>query len=447
MAREKKQISTFKAQKSVGELTEDAYVLYGGYVANNRALPGLDGIKISIRRLIYMSMKQPKGKAQPALDVISSVSKLHPHGLTGIEGSAAHLKRSGVFKGFGFFGATSLSGVVSPPAASRYLKIGLSDLYWEILGDIVNPEFIGFHESPQGDVEPDYLPLPIPLCLYMPVQTSGIAVGVKTDIPSFSAKSILKAYKTNNPMFLEPSVDLIIDKKNSELERLWNTGKGRVVYAYKIKRQKSPDGKTEGVLFESSTDTSTEIFTPNLKKFDKLISEGKVYTEDLTDDQGPKLFIGRVPGARGITVEEIESIARKICYSAREYSVWITDGVKAFRTPIKDWVDYTYKNYIELISKVNQRNIEKVQFQIAIQEALPLISKYLVEINIKASPKELSEKLNLHPSVVEAALEKPIKQIIQNKDNTDRIKSLKAKLRELKKFDPIAYTEEIIMKL
>lgn len=435
-------------KRGVGDITEEAYVLYGGYVANSRALPGLDGIKISIRRLIYMAMQQPKGKLQPALDVISSVSKIHPHGLVGIEGSAAHLKRSGVFSGQGFFGATSMDGVVSPNAAPRYLKIGLSNLYWDILGDIVNPEYIGFHESPVGGhQEPDYLPLPLPLCLYMPVQTTGIAVGCKTDIPSFSAKSLLAAYKHNDPSLLEPSVDLLIDKKNSELERLWYTGKGRVVYAYKISRQKSPDGKTEGILFESSTDTSTEIFTPNLKKFDKLISEGKVYTEDLTDDSGPKMFIGRVPGARGITIDDIEGIARKICFSAKEYQVWITDGTKAFRTPIKDWIDYTYKNYIELITKVNNHNIEKVQFQIAIQEALPMISKYLMEINIKASVKELSDKLHLDKSVVEAALEKPIKQLIQNKDNSDRIKALKSKLKELKKFDPVAYTEEIIMKL
>jgi hypothetical protein len=276
---------------------------------------------------------------------------------------------------------------------------------------------------------------------------SGIAVGVKTDIPSFSAKSILKAYKADDPSLLEPSVDLLIDKNNSELERLWRTGRGRVVYAYKISRQRSQDGKTEGILFESATDTSTEIFTPNLKKFSKLIEDGKVYTEDLTDDQGPKLFIGRVPGARGITIDDIESIARKICYSAKEYSCWVTDGTKAFRIPIKDWVHYTYTNYIELINRVNQKNIEKIQFQIAVQEALPFISQYLTTVNIKATEKELSEKLSLHIDVVKAALDKPIRQIIANKDNSDRIKSLKSKLKELKKFDPVKYTEEIINKL
>jgi hypothetical protein len=446
--KEQEIISTPKdLQRSVGDITEEAYTLYGGYVATNRALPGLDGLKVSIRRLIYMAMQHPKGKVLPALDIISSVSRIHPHGIASLDQTAAHLKRVGVFDGNGSFGCTSIDGIVGPPAASRYLKIGLSNLYWDMLGDIVSPEYIGFHESPVGPLEPDSIPLPIAYCLYSPIQMSGIAVGVKTDIPSFSAKSILKAYKADDPSLLEPSVDLLIDKNNSELERLWRTGRGRVVYAYKISRQRSQDGKTEGILFESATDTSTEIFTPNLKKFSKLIEDGKVYTEDLTDDQGPKLFIGRVPGARGITIDDIESIARKICYSAKEYSCWVTDGTKAFRIPIKDWVHYTYTNYIELINRVNQKNIEKIQFQIAVQEALPFISQYLTTVNIKATEKELSEKLSLHIDVVKAALDKPIRQIIANKDNSDRIKSLKSKLKELKKFDPVKYTEEIINKL
>ena len=49
--------------------------------------------------------------------------------------------------------------------------------------------------------------------------------------------------------------------------------------------------------------------------------------------------------------------------------------------------------------------------------------------------------------IVEAVMAKPISQLRKNKDNSERIKALKDKLRELKKFDPVAYTEEIINKL
>ena len=44
-------------------------------------------------------------------------------------------------------------------------------------------------------------------------------------------------------------------------------------------------------------------------------------------------------------------------------------------------------------------------------------------------------------------MSKPIGYLRKNKDTSDRIKTLKDKLRDLKKFDPVKYTEEIINKL
>ena len=442
------QINNIGLTRSVGEITEEAYILYGGYVSNSRALPRLsDGLKVSIMRLIYMSLLHPKGKDLPTHEFVPSVSRVHPHGTTGLELSAAHMVRSGVFTGHGFFGYTSIDGVVSPPAATRYTKIRLSDLYWDILGDLVNPEYIDFHESPQGEREPaSGLPLPLPAALYLPIQTMGLAVGVKTQIPSFNPQSLYRAWKENNPYLLESSVDLIIDKENSELQKLWETGRGRVIYSYKISRTKSPDGKTEGILFESKSECATEIFTPKISKYDKLVDEGKVYIEDLTDENGPKLFVGRVPGARNITVDDIEAIARKICYSATEYQVWVTDSVKAFRIPIKDWVGYTVNNYIKLLVRVNEKKIEKVNFQIATNEALPYISEYIIS-NPKATDAQIQKDLGYSPEIITAVMSKPISYLRKNKDTSDRVKALKDKLKELKKFDPVAYTEDIINRL
>lgn len=444
---EKVIINNTGLSRSVGEITEEAYILYGGYVSNSRALPRLDGLKVSTARLIYASMQHPKGKDLPTHELVPSISRWHPHGTTGVEGTAAHLARSGVFTGHGFFGFTSIDGVVSPPAATRYTKVRLSDAYWDILGDLVKPEYIGYHESPQGEMEPDYFPVPIPVSLYLKVQTMGLGVGVKTQIPSFSAKSLYEAYKHDDPSLLESSVDLIIDKENSQLDKLWRTGRGRVIYAYKISRVKSPDGKSEGILFESKDECSTEIFTPKISKYDKLITEGKVYIEDLTDENGPKLFVGRVPGARNITIDDIEEIARKICYSAADYQIWVTDNTKAFRIPIRDWIDYTYTNYIKLLGEVNLKKIEKVQFQIKVQEALPVISNYIINENPKATNQEIQKVLGYSDDIIEAVMSKPISYLRKNKDTSDRVKALKDKLKELKKFDPVAYTEEIIDRL
>lgn len=449
MARKKKTedlpvITSQELQKSIGEITSDAFLDYGDYINNHRHLADVkDGCKISYRRLIYVASKLPKGKLYVTNTLIAGMGDLHPHDLSGCLGLNAALVRSGVFEGEGSFGYTDILGEVNPPAAPRYTHSRLSDLYWEIMGDLIKE--VPFVESPVGPLEPSYLPTVFPLCLYMKGLVSGLGVGISTLYPNFSPKSLYLAYINNNPQLLEPNVDLILDKKNSELERLWKTGKGKVIYAYKISRAMSDDGKSEGILFE--TKDGCEIFTPNLRKFDKLVNEGKVYIEDLTDENGPKLFVGRVPGAKGIKPEDIEEIARKICYDPTTYVLNVTDGKTAFRIPLYDWLDYTYKNYINLITEVNKKRIEKCKFDISVQEAIPYVVDYIMNKNPKATDEEISNALGMLAEIVEVVMSKPISYLRKNKDTAERVKALKDKLKELKKFDPIKYTEEIIDKL
>jgi len=441
---EKVSVEEYIRPLPIGELAEECYTLYGSYVNTRRAIASVaDGCKVSYKRIIYMMTKYPKGEEVPTMNFVSSLTKIHPHSPIGCEGLNAALVRSGVFSGRGFFGNTEISGVVNPHAATRYTKNRLSDVYWDVIGDLIKE--VPYEESPQGPLEPEYIPLPLPLCLYMSGGlVEGLGVGIRTLYPNFSPWSMYQAWKNNDPNLLEPNVDLILDKRHSELGKLWETGKGKVIYSYKISRSLSPDGKSEGILFE--TKNGTEIFTPSLKKFDKLIADGKVYIENLTDKSGAKLFIGRVPAARGITVEEIEAICRKICYSSQNYQLNVTDGRSAFRIPFKDWIGYTYNNYIKLVTQVNLKKIEKCKFDIVVQEAIPVIGELILK-NPSISDKEIHNITNFPEEVIKLVCEKPISYLRKNKDTTDRIKALKSKLKELKNFDPVVFTEEIIKKL
>lgn len=445
MAKKKKQeeypiiTSQELLQKPIGQISEEAYVYYGSYVNNFRAIANVaDGCKVSYKRLIYAATQYPKGKDIPTMDLIASLSKWHPHGVTGCEGLNAHLVNSGVFSGHGFFGNIQIDGVVNDHAATRYTKNRLSDLYWDIIGDVVKE--VPYIESPQGAMEPTYIPLALPLCLYLSNLVEGLGVAVRTKYPNFSPKSLYQAYINNNPYLLEPNVNLLLDKEHSELERLWKTGKGSVIYAYKISRQMSPDGKAEGILFEGDTG----IFTPNLKKLKALEDAGKIFIDDMTDLGGPKLFVGRIPGARGITIEEIESLCRKVCYDNTMYQLNVTDGNTTFRIPLYDWIDFTYKNYIKLVSEINVKRIEKVKFDIMVQEALPIVSDYIINKNPKATDSEISKDLGIPEEVVSAVMSKPISYLRKNKDTSERVKELKNRLKELKKFNPVEYTESII---
>jgi hypothetical protein len=265
--------------------------------------------------------------------------------------------------------------------------------------------------------------------------------------PNFSAWSMYQAYVHNNPRLLEPNVDLILDKKNSELEKLWTEGKGRVIYAYKISRYTKPDDpRMQGILFE--TKDGTEIFTPNLKPLRKLEEDGKVYIEDLTDFDSCKMAVYRIPGARGITLEDIEALCRKCCFNSTNYNLNVTNGNNtAFRIPLREWIDFTYKRYIDLVIKANQRKIEKTLFDIAVFEAIPVVANYILNVNPKATDSELKNKLGIGEEILATVLSKPISYLRKNSDTTGKVKELKAKLKELKKFDPVKYTEEIIKRL
>lgn len=429
-------------QVPIAQMMQDNYLDIGSYVANHRALPNLfDGCKDSYRRLIFAATSFPKGKLHPGPEVINKTAAYHPHAIDSLKGTAAMFVNSGVFDGEGAFGFTSIDGEEMEPAAPRYVKMGLSSKYWELIGDLIKE--VPWVESPVGAMEPVYLPLPLPLCTYLRTTVQGMAVSIKTNIPNFKPSSMLAALKADNPNLLEPNVDIIMDKNQSELEKLWRTGKGKVTYSYKISRATRNEGRTEGILFEGDT----SLFTPRWSRFQKMFDEGKAFFENLTDAEGNKAFVGRVPGARNITIEDIEAIARKICYSTQDYVLNVTDGTTAYRIGLKDWLAFTYTNYINLVSEVNKKRIDKCLFDIKVQEAIPYVADYILNKNPKATDKEISGALGISADVLEVVMSKPISYLRANKDTAERVKALKDKLKALKAFDPVKYTEEIINQL
>lgn len=428
-------------QKGIGEISRDCFLDFGNYINNQRhTVSILDGCKPSYRRLIYAALQFPNGKMIPSTTLISSVANYHPHSLSGIELLNSNLVHTGVFTGEGSWGYTSIDGVYNPYAAPRYTKERISDVYYNVFGDLWKEA--PMVESPVGPMEISYIPLPLPLALYMKASITGLCIGEKNIYPNFSPMSMYQAYINNNPRLLEPNGNLLIDKENSELDRLWNTGTGKIIYSYKISRGVDTNGNP-GILFEGDT----FLFTPNLKKLGKLVDEGKIYVDDLTDMSGPKLFVGKVPGARGIDVGMIEELCRKCCYNSTNYRINVTTGSTMFRIGLYNWLDYVYKNYINLITQVNQKKIDKTMFGIAVLEALPVISDYIVNKNPKASDEEISKVLGIHPEIVSSVMSKPISYLRKNRDTSSRLKDLKDKLKELKRFDPIKYTEHIISQL
>jgi hypothetical protein len=426
----------------IGSLGETAYLDIGNYVNNARHFPNiLDGCKVSYKRLVWSALQFPKGKEIPTVNLISKVSETHPHSLGGIEGINAVFVNSGIFEGEGSFGYTDIDGTVNPPAAPRYLHNMLSEKYWDIIGDLI--KYVPKHESPVGAMEPEFIPLPQPLCLSLHTSVVGLGFGLACNFPNFSHESLYKAMIKDNPRYLKPGIDLELVYEDSELEKLWNTGKGIVTYQYHMEVGKSPDDKTEGVYLSGDTC----LFTPKLKKLRKLIEDGKVYTEDLTTFEGPRMFIGRIPGSRGFTLEDLVKIVDEIRKDSTVYNLNVTNGSTAFMIPLKEWLRCVYKNYLDLLEFARSEKLKVAEFDFLVYTYLPKIADYILNIDSGAKNELISKILDIPIEVVQAVMAKPISYLRKNKETSDRVKEVKARIKELKEFNAPKFTEDLIKKL
>lgn len=446
--------------RSIEDITVDGYCLFGEYCNNQRALPDLrDGLKISYRRLLQSALSFPAGKFTPTAEVITKVSLTSPHSTDGLKTTVSNWTRKptkydaagnkykgvSIFDGHGNFGSVGIidkDETNNDGAATRYTKVRISDAYRKVLGDLIHE--VPWHPSPQVDDEAEYIPFPLPLCFFLGADSvSGLGVAIKSDIPNFSARSMYEAYINNDPSLLCPDVDLILDYQRSELGKLWTTGKGKITYSFRLQEYTGEDGKTQGVLIYGDPG----IITVSQRKLDKYMKDGKIVVEDVSTVEGKKLLISRMPNARGFSYADLKRLCENICYSTLQFNLAVTDGKSAFVVPLYNWIDFTYKNYIGLINQVNLKRIAKTEFDISVQKAIPIIVDYITNTNPKATDKEISKNLGISLEVIEAVMSKPISHLRKNKDTTDRIKLLKKKLADLKAFDPVIFTRDVINEL
>jgi hypothetical protein len=426
---------------SIYELTKNAYLEFGGYVNNYRSLPQIiDGLKVSYRRLLYSALQYPSNKMIKSANLLGKMMETHPHSTDGSYGIISAFTKVGIFDYQGFFGCRSIDGGSSPAAAPRYTEVKVSDNYRSLLGNLIKK--VPYVESPVGALEPTYIPTCLPFSLYCSDSSvSGLGLGISTDLPNFSAKSMYRAYINDDPMLLEPAIDIEMDKSKSDLKGIWNEGRGRIVYKYRWSRIKGPDGNP-GMLIEGDAG----IFVPRLKRIKDWQAEGKVYLEDMVTQDGAKLAVYKIPNIKSITIEDIEEEVAKVCVNNNTYSLNVSDGGSAFRIPLREWIKATYTNYIRLVTQDNLDEINRVKFDIEVYSNIERIAHFVIE-NPRASDEDIIRVTGCRDDVVKAVMSRPISTLRKTRDQTDKVKALKDKLKELKSFDAIKFTDDIVNRL
>ena len=176
---------------------EDSYIDYAMSVIAARALPDVrDGLKPVQRRVLYSMIELNNGPDKPhrksARIVGDTMGKYHPHGDSSIYGALVNMAqewstRYPLVDGHGNFGSVDGDGA----AAMRYTEARLSKISMELLADI-NKNTVDFVPNfDDTEKEPAVLPSRYPNLLVN--GTSGIAVGMATNIPPHNLREVTNA--------------------------------------------------------------------------------------------------------------------------------------------------------------------------------------------------------------------------------------------------------------
>ena len=211
---------------------ENSYIDYAMSVIASRALPDVrDGLKPVQRRVLYSMIELNNGPDKPhrksARIVGDTMGKYHPHGDSSIYGALVNMAQPWSFRyplvdGHGNFGSVDGDGA----AAMRYTEARLSKISMELLADI-NKDTVDFVPNfDETEKEPSVLPSRYPNLLVN--GTTGIAVGMATNIPPHNLREVINA-------IVKIIDDRIIEDKETEIEEI-------------LSIVKAPDFPTGGII-------------------------------------------------------------------------------------------------------------------------------------------------------------------------------------------------------
>ena len=253
------------------ERMETFYIDYAMSVIAARALPDVrDGLKPVQRRVLYSMIELNNGPDKPhrksARIVGDTMGKYHPHGDSSIYGALVNMAqdwsmRYPLVDGHGNFGSMDGDGA----AAMRYTEARLSKISMELLADI-NKDTVDFVDNFDGtEKEPVVLPGKYPNLLVN--GTTGIAVGMATNIPPHNLREVVAAVnkiidnrvnedrKTDIEEILEivkapdfPTGGLILGTRGCE--EAYRTGRGKVKVRAVTDIETLPNGKTQIIVSE-----------------------------------------------------------------------------------------------------------------------------------------------------------------------------------------------------
>ena len=465
-------------QIPMGTYTERAYLDYSMYVINDRALPHIgDGLKPVQRRIIYamgeLNLNSQAKYAKSARTVGDVLGKFHPHGDSACYEAMVHMAQPFSFRyplvdGQGNWGAPD-----DPKsfAAMRYTEARLSRYADLLLAEArqgtvdYNPNFDGTTDEPQ------LLPAQVPFVLLN--GSTGIAVGMATDIPPHNINEVISAcvHLLDSPKASVADVmthikgpdyptDAEIITPTSEIREVYETGRGsvkaRAVYQIEageivitaLPHQTSPAKVLEQIAQQM-----------HAKKLPMLVD-----LRDESDHENPTRLV-LVPRSNRVDMQRLMSHLFATTDLERSYRINLNiiglDGrpqVKGLTTILKEWLTYRQDT---VTRRLNFR-LDKINDRLHILEGLLIaylnIDEVIRIIREEDQPKqELMKRYKLSEIQANAILDLRLRQLAKleefklkgeqdelnaEKADLEKILGSKARLKTLVKKELLAIAEE-----
>lgn len=418
--------------RSVAEFTEQAYLNYAMYVIMDRALPHIsDGLKPVQRRIVYamseLGLKhsgKPKKSARTVGDVLG---KYHPHGDSACYEAMVLMAQPFSYR-YPFIEGQGNWGSPDDPksfAAMRYTEAKLSQ-YSEVLLSELGQGTCDWQDNFDGSMkEPVTLPARIPNILLN--GTTGIAVGMATDIPPHNLREVVKGTIAliRNPNLSDEKVAEYIPAPDlptkaeiitppEELLKIQSTGRG----SYRMRSVYSIE-KNEIVITDlpyqvSGSKVISQIADQMQAKKLPLVSD----VRDESDHQNPTRLVIVLRSNR-IDAEAVMSHLFATTDLESSYRVNMNmigaDGrpqVKSIRRILLEWIEIRK----ETVTRRLQYHLNKIEKRLHILGGLIIaylnIDEVIRIIREEEHPKaELMSRFNIDDIQAEAILELKLRHL------------------------------------
>ena len=442
---------------------EKSYIDYAMSVIAARALPDVrDGLKPVQRRVLYSMIELNNGPDKPhrkcARIVGDTMGKYHPHGDSSIYGALVNMAqewstRYPLVDGHGNFGSVDGDGA----AAMRYTEARLGKISMEMLADIGKDTVDFVATFDETEKEPVVLPSRYPNLLVN--GTTGIAVGMATNIPPHNLREVIGAVVKLIDNRIEEDRDTTLEEileivkgpdfptgatilGKAGIEEAYRTGRGKIRVRAVSDIETLPNGKSRIVVTELPYLVNKARL---IEKIAELVKEKRVDgitdLRDESDRQGMRIVIElrRDVNANVILNQLLKHTQLQDTFGVIMLAL-VNNEPKVLN--LLEMLNYYLKHQEDVVTRRTKYDLNKAEERAHILQGLLIALDHIDEViriirgseNVQIAKQQLMERFGLSDAQSQAIVDMRLRALtgLEREKLENEYKELMAKIEELK---------------